>query len=74
MNSDSTERLSNDAVVSTDFSALNFNNLRKSFGQRPLTEQDEREREQGLMRLGPEISFLKLELSLPGVCSRGGII
>lgn len=44
MNSDSTERLSNDAVASTDFSALNFNNRRKSFGQRPLTEQDERDR------------------------------
>lgn len=63
---DSTERQSNDAVASTDFSVLNLNsqNQRKSFAQRPLTEQDERER--GLMRIGLKMSFLKPELSLPG--------
>lgn len=62
---DSTERQSNDAVASTDFSVLNLNNQnqRRSFAQRPLTEQDERER--GLMRIGLKISFLKPELSLP---------
>lgn len=69
---DSTERLPNDAVASTDFSVLNLNNQRKSFGQRPLSEHDERER--GLMRTGPKISFLKPELSQPEVCSRGRTI
>ncbi len=54
----------------TDFKALYFNKQSKSFGQRPSTEQDEREK--GLMRLGSEMSFLKLVLSLPGVCSRLG--
>ncbi len=54
----------------TDFKALYFNKQSKSFGQRPSTEQDEREK--GLMRLGSEMSFLKLALSLPGVCSRPG--
>jgi len=38
-----------DVVASTELSVLNLNNQRKSFGQRPLTEQDERE--QGLMRI-----------------------